>query len=141
MLSPLDFISTSGSGTAHSPEQWLAVTRYVLKELEKFLDVSVHFESPLDKCIDNGLRMDLVAKPRGEAKLGFFYKCILASVASPNTPGLSFGATVFPYCHDKKLIAKTGESFIDLEFRINGNAAEWQIVGWFRDEYGEYDES
>ena len=136
-MSSNDLIKFYGS-TSWSPNDWVLFAQHVIAELEVFLGVTVRFEHPLVDYVRDGVAMDIACFPKTSGDFRLSMKGILASNVQNEKPTMR--ATIFMYYFGKRLAAKTGEDFIDLEYKYIDGSYIWSPVGWFRDEYAEYAE-
>lgn len=126
-------------GENYTLEQWERIWKHVLSELAAFTGTQVDVRSPLREFIAAGQSLDCLCTPRHSQGLGIRYRAIVSAITRPEVRGVHFGATLFVFCERTRLIASTGESFLDLEYEASDASPGWRTVGWFTDEYGEYD--
>jgi len=138
MFSPDFIMQTHNSTKPPTAEEWRCIAEYVIRKLEDFLDVTIRFNGTLEDQVKDGISMDLTCIPKLANRLDFFMKGILAS--NLGSDGLTIGATMFLFCGGKRLISNKNDAFIDLSYRLVDGNGQWTVMGWFKDEYGEYPE-
>lgn len=140
MESPLHFIRTYNPDVHASTDDWKSLIQCVVFALERFLGASVRIDGALDDAVsNNGFRVDITCMPKIENKIELFIKGFIISIVNDKNK-LSIGATLFFYCGGKRLVATTGEAFIDLVYDAEVEVGVWKKVDWFKDLYGEYPE-
>jgi hypothetical protein len=116
----------------------------IAKDLVEKLGETIHRKLSIDGDLENshphGFRAWVrTIEPLADS-LGLSIKGMVFGTRAEQHPGMVVGATLFAYANGKRLETRDGECFIDLRLTPFPNGHIWQLIGWQRDEYGEYDE-
>ncbi len=124
----------------YSPEEWLEIMIHTLRELQIFLELPVEHEPLSEDSPGNGFSVDIRSPEVLLGPLSLTWKGFLGGDTLDNPERLHIYANLFLYSRGKKMITKTGASFLELVYRKNDKGTGcWQSNGWKQDEFGEYE--
>ncbi len=134
-----ELIWTEFSFKEYSTQQWVEIVESILEQLRLFLNLPINHE-PLEGNVGEGFCIDIWSPKPLLGTLALSWKGILGGQVLNDGRRLDISATLFLYSQHKKLVTKSGASFLELVYaRDNSGKGNWRADGWLPDEYWEYE--
>lgn len=129
----------SSSIKEYSSEQWINIVKYVLKKLQTFLNQPIDHEQ-LEDNIGDGFCINISSPKPLLGAFALSWKGILGGQVLDEGQRLDISATLFLYSNKKKLLTKSGASFLELVYeKDNLGKGNWRLYGWLEDVHYEYE--